>query len=331
MKFKVLIFVLLTTFGTHCHSNEAKASVEAKHAANYLLTDISKVKNGFVAVGKWGNIVFSNDGQSWQKAQVPVQVLLTGVYFLDAKTGWAVGHDSTIIHTQDGGSTWQIQQYLPEVDKPLLDIYFFNEKEGLAVGAYGLQYRTMDAGKSWQKEFSSSLLYPEDGEYLAEIKQEDPEGYEIETASILPHFNSLYDDGSRLYLAGEVGLLAFSQDKGKTWTRFNEIYHGSFFSINQLENKQLIAGGLRGTVFVSNDLGKSWYRVETTKNATINSITVDKNTAYLSANNGVVFIYKNGQIIEQQLEDGKAVLASVVDDKRLILATEAGVNEVVVK
>ncbi|WVM93430.1 hypothetical protein ULG90_05695 [Halopseudomonas pachastrellae] len=32
--------------------------------------------------------------------------LLTAVYFVDDKRGWAVGHDSLILNTTDGGATW---------------------------------------------------------------------------------------------------------------------------------------------------------------------------------------------------------------------------------
>ena len=112
-------------------------AIPAKLAAQNLLTDITPVGKSTIAVGKWGNIVYSNDSDTWQQANTPAQSLLTAVHFVDSQHGWAVGHDATILHTQDGGQNWHIQQYLPELDKPLLDILFFDKQHGLAVGAYG--------------------------------------------------------------------------------------------------------------------------------------------------------------------------------------------------
>jgi hypothetical protein len=30
-------------------------------------------------------------------------------YFVDAKQGWAVGHDGVVLHTDDAGDTWRLQ------------------------------------------------------------------------------------------------------------------------------------------------------------------------------------------------------------------------------
>ena len=41
---------------------------------------------------------------------LPQQNTLTSVYFVDENIGWAVGYNSTIIGTTDGGQSWEIQQ-----------------------------------------------------------------------------------------------------------------------------------------------------------------------------------------------------------------------------
>ena len=64
-----------------------------------------------IAVGDRGYIVLSDDnGRTWRRAKSPAAPLLTAVEFLDANNGWAVGHDSVILATADGGETW-VQQF----------------------------------------------------------------------------------------------------------------------------------------------------------------------------------------------------------------------------
>ena len=184
MKLLLCTLFLLGSFSSLADSMQPQAAIMAKKASQTLLTDIVNHGQGLVAVGKYGNILTSKDAIDWQQAQVPVNVLLTSVFFIDDQLGWATGHDATILHTQDGGLTWQLQNFQPEVDKPLLDILFFDNKNGIAIGAYGLFYRTTDAGQTWQSEFQSTLLYDEDVEFLEELKQNDNDAYLSELAII---------------------------------------------------------------------------------------------------------------------------------------------------
>ena len=116
---------------------------------------------------------------------MPVSVTLTRVRFAGPKTGWAVGHFGTVLHTADGGETWQRQldgttaaklaleaaqaraQAMPGSesgrkrlaeaeqlvkdgpDKPFLDLHFFDDRNGVIVGAFNLIFGTHDGGKTW--------------------------------------------------------------------------------------------------------------------------------------------------------------------------------------
>ena len=46
-------------------------------------------------------------GVTWQKHDSGTQFDLHGVWFADARRGWAVGADGTLVATADGGATWQ--------------------------------------------------------------------------------------------------------------------------------------------------------------------------------------------------------------------------------
>ena len=310
-------------------------SIKSHLAAESLLLDITNVKDEFmIAVGERGHIVRSTNAKDWQQVDVPTRSTLTAVTFADERHGWAVGHDALILHTQDAGLTWEVQQYLPETQKPLLDVSFKNNKEGVAVGAYGMFFRTEDGGKNWTQEYHISLLPQEDIDYLQELMKEDEAAYLDERSSILPHFNRIYIDGRTSYLAGEFGLLAKSQDFGKTWVRFEEIYSGSFYDISRTQAGNLIAVGLRGNVFRSLTNGTPWQHIQTKSTALLNNILlVDEKHILLFGNNGVMLRSDDdGKSFTALLqEDGKALMAACVYRGEVVVASEVGIKVMQVK
>lgn len=332
--FLLLCFLTQATFADEKtvidNSKNSMPSVKAPLANKSLLLDITKVgSDRLVAVGAYGHILLSSDAVNWQQAQVPVQVTLTNVFFLDSKLGWAVGHDATILHTTDGGLRWEIQQYQPALEKPLLDIVFKTPTEGIAVGAYGLLFRTVNGGKTWQSEFHNELLLPEDAEYLLELKAEDEEAYLDEASSILPHFNRLALNGQMLYMVGEIGLIAQSDDFGKSWLPFDEVYHGSFFGINHTNQGSLLVVGLRGHVFRSLNDGSSWQLRETNTTALINDIVLsDDDRIFLLANNGTLLeSIDDGQSYQLTIQqDGKSLIAGVWFNGQLVAVSDVGVK-----
>ncbi|MEL0632774.1 YCF48-related protein [Pseudoalteromonas carrageenovora] len=324
---KYLVYASLIISGASVAQEAPKNAISAINANKTLLTDITDTGNGLIAVGKHGTVIKSQSGDKWQQAElVPTQVLLTAVDFSNEKNGWACGHDATIINTTDGGNNWQLQQAKPELDKPCLDILFEDNLNGFAVGAYGMFYYTSDGGKHWQKRFLDSLLYSEDRDYLNDLKETDPEGYEAETASILPHFNRIEKTDNGLMLVGEMGLMAKSTDNGQSWVRLEEIYPGSFFALAS-DSKQEIIAGLRGNVFVKQNSEEQWQHLENIKTATINSIINYNNKQWLMlANSGVIFHLQDGLLTHEQLPDGKAILDGAILNNKLIMATEDGIK-----
>lgn len=311
---------------------DAQAAYHMPLANKSLLTDLINVSGQkLVAVGERGHILLSQNGNDWTQAEVPVQANLNSVYFVSDELGWAVGHDATILVTRDGGVTWQLQHYRPETDKPLFDIFFVNDKKGIAVGAYGMFLRTDDGGNSWRKHFHEELLLEEDQGYLAELKQNDPELYQIETEAMLPHFNRLFADGNALYMIGEAGFAAKSLDFGDSWQRLDEFYNGSLFDVIRTPQMSLMTAGLRGHVFISQDQGLSWEQAMLDENATLNSVFADDaGSIYLVGNAGTLLISRDGgqHFNDYSLADGKAIVNGLVWKNQLILVTEIGVKTI---
>jgi photosystem II stability/assembly factor-like uncharacterized protein len=209
-------------------------------ASKSLLLGIVNTGQHIVAVGDRGNIVVSNDGDHWAQVDVPVRATLTAVTFIDDKTGWAVGHDATVLHTADGGKTWQLQNFQPELEKPLLAVYFADAQNGLAVGAYGLMLHTTDGGTSWSELEASSIREDE------------------------LHLNSITKLGNgELFITGEQGMLGVSKDGGATWEKLPAPYEGSLYGALPRGDKGALVYGLRGNVFSTDDVrSNKWAKVD---------------------------------------------------------------------
>ncbi|HEX4895792.1 MAG TPA: YCF48-related protein [Solimonas sp.] len=207
----------------------AKPALMVTGAAKGRLLDLAQAGSRLVAVGDHGVILTSEDGKAWQQVPSPVSQMLTRLRFLDEKNGWAVGYDATILHTADGGRTWSLQHRDPEA-RVLFDVLFLDAQNGLAVGGYGSLYRTADGGKTWERQTNP----------VTEIAQ---------------HFNRILAlaDGT-LFVAGERGMLARSKDAGATWELLKSPYSGSYFGALSPDGKRVLAFGMRGNVYLSEDL-----------------------------------------------------------------------------
>ena len=324
MKFNQYAFCLMAAVSSHGAFSSAPAALQVAKPTTTLFTDIDSIDNNVIAVGKFGTIVTSEDGQNWAQAQTPVQSLLTAVTVKSENAAWACGHDATIVHSTDNGKTWQLQQYLPEKGKPCLDIEFIDETVGFAIGAYGMFYKTTDAGATWQSHFISDFVHPDDKEYLADLKQDDPEAYEDEIKFILPHFNRLLITDNAFYLVGEMGLVAQSTDQGLTWQKFDEFYPGSFFSVAKMAQDKTVVAGLRGNAFYKTTNSVEFYEIDIPQTATINTILPLKNKALLFANSGMVHTFDGNKVTTEQLPSGHAILSATVFKSKVIMATEKG-------
>lgn len=240
-----------------------------------LLLDAAQAGSRTVAVGDRGYIVYSEDGgTSWQRAKAPPAPLLTAVFFLDAKNGWAVGHDSVILATTDAGATWTQQFSAPSEQRPLLDVLFLDAGTGYAIGAYGAFYQTADGGKSWNAR---------------KVTEDDK------------HLNALVKvaDG-KLVILGEAGTILVSGDNGKTWAPVPSPYKGSLFGAVVAADGSIVAYGLRGRIYRSTDAGRTWKQVEDALQATLMGgtrlpdgaivLAGAGGTALVSRDNGVSFV-----------------------------------------
>ncbi|MDP5031098.1 YCF48-related protein [Paraglaciecola sp.] len=329
MLLKKLSFTLLFLLPSLASAEANNQAFIAPLAVESLLLDITRNSDTFIVVGERGHILRSADGDHWQQVQVPTLSTLTAVQALDQHV-WAVGHDATILKSTDSGQNWTVQYRNPELEKPLLDVLFFNEKHGIAVGAYGLFLRTSDGGENWVSELHAELLNPDDKEYMDELKQEDETFYQEELLSILPNINRVSIDGTTLYMAGEAGLLAFSNDMGTSWQRMDIDYSGSFFDIKRTQSGRLFAAGLRGNVYEFNE--QEWIPLASPTTFTLNSIvSVDKRRSIILGNNGAVLTIDDNGLRFSQTDEGKSLINAEVQNNKLLAVSEVGIKNWVIK
>jgi len=231
-------------------------------AARSLLLDVThRADGGLVAVGERGHVVLSDDGRTWAQADsVPTRSTLTTVTQRGGRL-WAAGHDTVIIGSDDGGRTWDLQNFDPERQQPIMDIHFLDGENGLAIGAYGLMLATADGGATWEDHYVS------DEEW---------------------HLNALLDIGAgRLMIAGEAGFSYRSTDNGETWEVIEMPYQGSMFGIVGNRGCVLVFG-LRGHAQESCDGGDSWLELATGTEATLSGGVGGPGGILLVGNSGVV-------------------------------------------
>ncbi|MBV7314615.1 YCF48-related protein [Shewanella sp. NIFS-20-20] len=295
----LFIWLSLTSLASYALDSEITSGLRTQLqplSDRSSLLDITNAGDTLVAVGERGHVLVLDE--SWQQASTPTNTLLTKVFFVSDALGWAVGHDATILHTQDGGHHWQVQRESKEQEVPFLDVLFFDEAQGIAVGAYGLFYRTSDGGNTWNSEFHQELLLPEDRDYLLELQASEPELYEQEKTYMLPHFNRVIQlSDQRLLLLGERGLVAVSNDKGQHFTPLDLGYDGSMFAAAEL-NGHIYVGGLRGNMFQTDLDLAHWQPLPLPITSSINGlVSDDKAGLYVTANAGnLVYLAPDSQL-----------------------------------
>lgn len=238
----------------------SEPALHSPKALNAAMLAITHAGPRLVAVGERGTVLLSDDGaKSWRQAQVPVQVTLTAVRFIDARRGWAVGHLGVILKSDDGGESWvkqldgvQAAKLVAadgderskrfaeeEPDKPFFDLDFIDAQHGFAVGAYNLAFATSDGGQHWTPMLS---------------RLPNPKSL---------HLYGVRVAGGHVYIAGEQGLLMASGDGGASFNALPVAYKGSYFGLLAARSGTLIAYGLRGNAWRSADQGASWTRLDT--------------------------------------------------------------------
>lgn len=214
----------------------------SKLAAKSLLLDVARAGARLVAVGEFGHVVYSDDGgESWtQAADVPTQVTLTSIQFVNELVGFAGGHDTTVLKTEDGGVTWTLAYHDRQTETPIMTVLFDTEAHGWVMGAFSFVMETFDGGQTWEPR------------QLVEGSEDDY------------HLNKAFQAKDRtIFVAAEFGTVYRSTDGGQRFEAVQTPYQGSFWGGLGIDDGSVLLYGMRGTVYRTDDQGARWTKVET--------------------------------------------------------------------
>ncbi|RKX99249.1 hypothetical protein DRP77_13625 [Candidatus Poribacteria bacterium] len=219
---------------------------------------------------------------------------LYDVFFVSELEGWAVGENSAIIHTTDGGKTWESQsenvKWLSEGENKyvLYCVQFTDEKTGWIVGEKGVLLRTTDGGATWEQidtgvqdvvlrsitiqhnpsatppdaawivGTGGTILFSNDGGQTW-IKQDSPVNKDLYSVTSIGY----YQGGWKVWAAGQDGVIIFTGD-GLTWQEQKSGIPTTLLSIffaNVSPTEKEFRGwavGVNGVVRATTDFGKTW-------------------------------------------------------------------------
>ena len=273
-----------------------------------LILDVAEIGSRLVAVGEFGHIIYSDDrGETWVQARdVPTRNTITDITFTDDKVGFAVGHDATILKTEDGGESWMLKYIERRGENPLFGLDFSGPDYGIAVGAFSTVMETKDGGETWTQR------------PLVEGGYDDF------------HLNGLFSDAAgNMYIPAEFGVVYKSTDGGRTFEGIQTPYEGSFWGGLPLANGDLLIWGMRGNAYVSKDGASSWLRSETNTDRSISGGTqLADGRVVLTGLSGLVLISTdNGGNFEAYVRPDRLSFATVSSksDSEVLLYGDPGI------
>jgi photosystem II stability/assembly factor-like uncharacterized protein len=217
-----------------------------------------------VIVGYGGKMIETTDGgRNWHALPSGVESALYGVRFTDAQHGWAVGQDGVVLHTSDGGKTFEKQESnanFKDSDGTDKKAYLFalsalDNDRAWAVGDRSVLVSTTDGGKTWRGRKVAMDTEVGGGETLAAA---DPIFYDV-----------YFTDPQNGWIVGEFGKILHTKDGGETWHEqektlmegtgiFDVLDLPTLFGVHMTSPEQGLAVGLEGHVARTRDGGQRW-------------------------------------------------------------------------
>lgn len=250
------------------------------------------------------SIVKTEDsGKSWKNQKVfDAERVNIRFFFINAETGWATGeeweqtnsgpiiHNYFILHTKDGGKTWDTQFKGPGgemgVSNDFQDAFFINSNIGWAVGTNGLILHTKDGGKHWKRQKSgtkselwkvqfvdakrgwiignkvtegsgtSIILHTEDGgEHWHPQWKKETEWMWLSELRFIDEKNG-WAIGNITEYSGD-SIFLHTANSGKTWSE--KVFEGAYFDkMFFLDKDRGVILTDKGQMHITRDGGKTW-------------------------------------------------------------------------
>jgi len=170
--------------------------------------------------GEW-KLVFESQDQTYYQ----------GLHFVDINNGWVVGDSGVIVHTTDGGFSWDAQQSGTLVS--LKTVFFVNVQRGWVGGGGNSVGRTTDGGATWIWEH--------------------PAGEPRRTFMALSFVNE-----NTGWVVDNFGGILHTEDGGRTWLPQASGTTWAITAVQFIDSKEGWATATNRVVLHTTDGGSSW-------------------------------------------------------------------------
>jgi len=223
------------------------------------------------------NVSFSQNTPKWQWLNPrPQGNALWSINFNNEKEGWICGFCGTIMHTTDGGITWDIKYGKNEERYDIFRKMFFPDRlTGFIVGGnlHGNAkiLKTTNSGLTWEEKTTPEhcntlwnvfFFDSNNGFVVGSGIHKTTDGGETWNSdySLRQNIYSIYFlNSNEGWLGGREGTIYHTSDGGQTWeTQRNEYQVRQIRSIYFLDASNGWAVGDKGLVVRTTDGGKNW-------------------------------------------------------------------------
>lgn len=284
-------------------------------------------------------------GDGWEGGrQGPAGKDLNAVYFVDSKRGWVAGDGGLVLHTEDGGRTWERQSI--GARENIADIYFRDRDNGYLL-ALNQIFTTEDGGATWQ---SSTR-------FLAQTFGAEPELYSVRFTSKkrgwivgslsrgeavvdslvlytqdagaswqrqrVPVSDELihldFDGDKRGWIVGSGGRILHTGDGGETWSLQQSGTKAALYHVDFKGGDRGWAVGEKGTILITEDGGATWRPTVSPVKTTLLSVQfVNGDEGWIVGRGGVILRSGDGgQTWVQQDSRTRQNLYALFFDKKV--------------
>lgn len=265
------------------------------------------------------------------------------IFFVDQNNGWVVGDSAKILHTSDGGNTWEKQVSKGRKVISLYSVCFTDSQIGWAVGDDHEIIRTTNSGRSWTDvtpplpqyilrlnsvffinrqngwiaHNRGNILYTKDG---GNTWNGSVVGWELDLLSVY------FIDEMKGWTIAKNNIVFYTIDGGITWNQqqINNISCDSSSSFNDVifvdDRNGWISTSSKNVnnanIYHTNNGGQEWFCQVSLSDTNLNSIHfINKNTGWVIGNK--IFHTRDGGSswkLQYNSSDDKFVSISFVDD-----------------
>lgn len=257
----------------------------------------------FIFLTHSGVLLTAGEGKEDDRVELTPLDGLNDVSFV-GEQGWVVGTFGLILHSSDGGKSWE-EQASGMVEKALLGVDFPDPSHGWVVGQDGTFLRTEDGGKTWEArevgtqstllkvrfvslqrgcvvgEFGTLLMTQNGGEVWSQIGFDWERVLPEVTAKygrVEPHLYDIFflneEEG---WIVGEYALILHTKNGGRDWEVVHQGDYPQLYGIAFQDERRGWAVGQQGFVLSTADGGREWQQVAGLTDHDLYGITIREN------------------------------------------------------